>query len=189
MEKGCIPAIIHFSLTRRKTPPITFLSLFPCLSVTPVHSAGMSTGQRARTRLKPWRTSGGIRIRPIRNRSGAVSYRAEIPESITGQRLLRQFKTPDEAESFAAVMQVQRENSGLAAFSIDDTQREDARQALEILRPLPDATLLQAAQFFVKHYRPVGGDISVSDLIKQFMADKRRQNLRPRSISDLDRQH
>ena len=119
----------------------------------------MSTAQRTRQRLKPWRTSGGIRIRPLRNSSGAISYRAEIPESISGQRLLRQFKTPGEAESFAAAMQVQRENSGLAAFSITDRQRDDARRALDVLRPLPDATLLQAAEFFVKHHRPLGGDV------------------------------
>lgn len=146
----------------------------------------MSTAQRTRQRLKPWRTSGGIRIRPLRNRSGAVSYRAEIPESITGQRLLRQFKTSGEAEAFAAVMQVQRENSGLAAFSITDRQREDARLALDVLRPLGDATLLQAAEFYVKHHRPLGGDISVGDLIQKFLAEKRRENLRPRSIADLD---
>jgi integrase len=146
----------------------------------------MSTAQRTRQRLKPWRTPGGIRIRPLRNRSGVVSYRAEIPESITGQRLLRQFKTSGEAEAFAAVMQVQRENSGLAAFSITDREREDARLALDVLHPLGDVTLLQAAQFYAKHHRPLGGDISVADLIQKFLAEKRRENLRPRSVADLN---
>jgi site-specific recombinase XerD len=146
----------------------------------------MKTASTKREKCKPWRTSGGIRIRPLLNASGAYSYRAEIPESVTGTRLLRQFKTPDEAEAFAAVMLVQRQNSGLAAFTISDREREDARKALELLRASPGATLVQVATFFLKHHRPLGGDLSISELVAKFIAEKRLQNLRPRSLADLE---
>lgn len=83
-------------------------------------------------------------------------------------------------------MLVQRQNNGLAAFSLSDAQREDARQALELLKPASGCTLVQSVTFFLKHHRPLGGDINITQLIELFMVEKRRHNLRPRSLADLD---
>lgn len=140
-----------------------------------------------RQKLRPWRTEGGIRIRPLTMPSGSVAFRAEIPESITGQRILRQFKSREEAESFAELMVVQRKNNGLSVFNLNEDQRADARRAVEILSAAKvEMTLTGAVQFYLKHARPAAGDISVTDLVEKYLDSKRRKKLRPRSLSDLE---
>ncbi len=140
-----------------------------------------------RQKLRPWRTSGGIRIRPLKMPSGNVCFRAEIPESITGNRLLRQFKSREEAESYAELMVVQRKNNGLSAFNLSEDQRADARRAVELLGAAKvEMTLTGVAQFYLKHARPAAGDITVDDSIEKYLDAKERKKLRPRSLSDLD---
>ena len=119
--------------------------------------------------------------------SGTIAYRAEIPESITGQRILKQFKTEEEAESYAAVMVVHRKNNGLNAFSLSEAHRADAQRALNMLAESnPDVSLTELAEFYLKYARPAAGDITVADLITKYLDAKERQRLRPRSVADLD---
>lgn len=137
---------------------------------------------------RPWRTAGGIRIRPLKNKSGNYSFRVEVPESVSGQRILKQFKTPDEAESYAGLMTVQRLNNGLAGFSLDEHQRSLARKAFDSLRVagLTDELLPDAVSFYLQHHRPIGGDIKIDELVERYIGEKEKEKLRPRSIKDLE---
>jgi integrase len=119
--------------------------------------------------------------------SGNFSFRAEIPESITGKRILRQFKSREEAEGYAELMVVQRKNNGLSAFNLNEDQRSDARRAVELLRAAGiDTTLTGVVQFYLKHARPAAGDITVDDLIEKYQDAKERKQLRPRSLVDIE---
>ena len=137
---------------------------------------------------RPWRTPSGIRIRPLKNDSGNYSYRVEVPESVAGKRVLKQFKTVEEAESYAGLMTVQRMNNGLAAFNLDEHQRSFARKAFDGLAHagLADDVLPDAVAFYIRHHRPEGGDILVRDLVDRYLAQKQQEKLRPRSIQDLE---
>jgi integrase len=141
--------------------------------------------KKKRQKTAPWDCE-GIRIRPIENRSGRYSYRVEVPESVTGKRILKQFKTTEEAEAYAGQMVVKRKNSGLSAFTLTDSQRSDAHDALKLLSDSQcEVNLKQLAEFFIKHARPAAGDITVSELSERYRQAKERKGLRPRSLSDL----
>lgn len=150
-------------------------------------SKEMNTPSKSDTKQKnrPWRGPGGIRIRPLLNRSGVYSYRVEVPGSITGKRKLKAFKTPGEAEAYASIMHVQRQNQGLAAFAMTDSDRTDAQNALKILKPL-GASLMDAAKFYAKHFSPEGGDLATTDLVARYIKQKGLKKLRDRSMQDLE---
>jgi integrase len=145
-----------------------------------------TTTANTKSKSRAWRTAEGIRIRPLKMSSGTIAYRAEIPESITGQRILKQFKTAEEAESYAAMMVVQRKNNGLRAFSLGEGHRADAHRALNLLAESKvDISLTELAEFYLKYARPAAGDITVTDLVAKYLDAKERQRLRPRSLADL----
>src|SRR5262245_12118082 len=138
---------------------------------------------------------GGIRIRPLRMPSGNIAFRVEVPESITGKRTFKQFKSTDEAESYASVMLVQRKNNGLAAFALTDKQRNLAQEAFARLASenFSADQLATAVDFFIKHHRPEGGDITIDALVDRYVREKQNGNaakggrpLRERSIADLE---
>jgi integrase len=138
----------------------------------------------SKERIRPWRTSAGIRIRPLKGQSG-YSYRVEVPASITGARRLKIFKTPAEAEAYASLMSVQRQNQGLAAFTLSDAQRSDAKKALELLQGLPGVSLTEVVQFYRKHFMPEGGDITIKQLVDLYLEEKEQERLKVRSMRDL----
>ncbi|MST94341.1 MAG: hypothetical protein EXS33_03550 [Pedosphaera sp.] len=160
--------------------------------------AAMSKPNSARPktlRHRPWTTPGGIRIRPMKNRSGTYSFRVEVPESVMGRRTLRQFKTTEEAESYAAVLLRQRMNNGLAAFDLDDTQRNHARKAFDLLaiKNCRAEDLETAVRFYLSHHRPEGGDVTVDQLMNDYLIGKRngsttksQKPLRERSVADVE---
>lgn len=129
----------------------------------------------------------GIRIRERFNGKGnSVSWRVEVGAKITGdQRVIRQFPTKEEAETYAQGMHNQRELHGVRAFALSDGHRSDAVRALEILAPL-NVSLTDAASFYARHARPPAGDRTISELIEELLAFKEtRQKARARYVSDL----
>lgn len=131
----------------------------------------------------------------MKNRSGTYSFRVEVPESVMGRRTLRQFKTTEEAESYAAVLLRQRMNNGLAAFDLDDTQRNHARKAFDLLaiKNCRAEDLETAVRFYLSHHRPEGGDVTVDKLMNDYIIGKRngsttksQKPLRERSVADVE---
>ncbi len=79
----------------------------------------------------------GIGIRELPRKSGeGVYFRVEVPASVTGSRVLKQFTRLDHAKGYAAQVAAQRERQGRAAFGLTDGQRIEAQKCCDRLPPL-----------------------------------------------------
>ena len=110
--------------------------------------------------------------------------RLHSKESFRKNRILRQFPTKEAAFKFAALEFDGKQKYGERHFALTSPQREEALQALNILRGT-EISLISAARFAVKHLKPPGGEITVQDLLTQFLDEKAAMNLRERSLRDL----
>jgi len=141
-------------------------------------------------------TCEGIRITPLLNKGGSCAYRVDVGQRVTGgKRIFRQFKTRDEAEAFASLMARERANNGVASFAISLDQRSLAERAFSLLQAsnLPETALLDCVQFYLRHHKPEGGDITVSALVERYIKGKRSgetakggKPLRDRSLQDIE---
>jgi integrase len=141
--------------------------------------------------LASWEHPEGSRIKveEILNRTRGNdyngSYRVCIPRKVSGaKRFFRQFRTKDEAFAFAEGEYTGKEEQGKRYFALTAGQREDALQALSVLKG-SGINLTEAARCAEKHLRPKGGIITVESLIKDLLAEKERLQLRERSVRDL----
>jgi len=113
------------------------------------------------------------------------SWLVLIPSKVTKKgRIRRQFSDRREAVNFAEGEADRHRVAGPRAFALTDFEREDAAEALPLLREL-NLTFTQAAEFVQRHLRPQGGQITVQELIDRILAEKARKNLRPDSIRTL----
>jgi hypothetical protein len=140
-------------------------------------------------------TDGGVRIRMLPTVSCNSAFQVDVPASVTGRRIQKQFKTKPEAVAYAEQMVATRFNAGMAGFALNDFQRSISRQALEFLREneFLDQHLMEAVKFFVSHNRPKAGDVSVKDLAALYTREKengtwakRGLPLKKRSLDDLE---
>lgn len=104
--------------------------------------------------------------------------------SVVHPRVRKRFWNEQEALSLADKLRSQRQRSGLRSFSFTDTERQDAKDALEKLKPL-GVSLSDAADFYLHHARPPEGDIDVRRLVDLYLDRARQRNLRDRSIADI----
>ncbi len=128
----------------------------------------------------------GIGIRELPSKSGeGVYYRVEVPASVTGSRVLKQFTRLDHAKGYAAQVAAQRERQGKAAFGLTDGQRIEAQKCFDRLTPL-NVSLTNAVDFYLEHARPAGGERTVDKALDEYLGLKRTKNLRERSLGDLE---
>jgi hypothetical protein len=132
-----------------------------------------------------------LTIRPItREKNGSVwiTYLVQgWQENEKWQR--RQFKDESEAQSFAALKQVEMENKGRAQRMILSSLTQDQHDnAVTALGKLGEAyTLGEAVDFFLKHHRAPDFTIRLRAALKLFIDDKEQDGLRPRTIAALKR--
>lgn len=95
----------------------------------------------------------------------------------------RQFKDEAEAQSFAAMKQVEMENKGAAQRMIlSRLSQEQHDEAVTVFERLGSAyTLTEAADFFLKHHRPPEFTIRAEDALKRYLDDKERDGVRERT--------
>src|SRR5207253_2267204 len=124
-----------------------------------------------------WRGPGGIRIRPLRKRLG-IYYRVEVPRSVSGATKWKIFKTVEEAEGYASLFHVQRQNQGLSSFVLTDSQRADAQSAFALMSDISGVTLTDVVKFYRKHFLPEGGDITVRELVDRYLRIKQTEKLK-----------
>ncbi len=143
----------------------------------------VKTVKRERT---PVHRVNGIRIRELPSKSGdGVYFRVEVPASVTGSRVLKQFSCLDHAKGYAAQIAAQRERQGKAAFGLTDAQRIEAQKCFDLLTPL-NVTLTNVVDFYLEHARPAGGERTVDKALDEYLGFKRtKKNLRERSLGDL----
>lgn len=124
----------------------------------------------------------GIKIRELPLSDGTVSHLCDIPAKIAGKREQKRFKTKEEAIAYAEQAAIRRENKGLEGFSLNSAHQQDALDALALLKGRD--TLVRAAKFFVSHYHPEKGDITLQKLQAQFMANQRLKERRPATLRE-----
>src|SRR5260221_2843431 len=103
------------------------------------------------------------------------------PRRIRQRRTFRRF---DQTTVFADQDRIGANHLGVAAFSISARLRIDAIEAAAILEPL-GISLTQSAKFFATHNRLVVESVTVAHAIKELLASKTHDNLRPRYLTDL----
>jgi len=123
--------------------------------------------------------------------NGEVYWQVNLPtqfETRDGRRVRiqkrRTFRDRQEAETAADLARIQNKNSGSNAFAIPDQLRTDALAAAQLLEPF-SVTILDAAKFYAKHLRQERSSEKVSVVVKEILAAKEHDNLRPRYLSDL----
>jgi integrase len=133
----------------------------------------------------------GVIIRERVNTSGKVSFRVECPFAWFNRTAFRQFKTKEKAKGFIDRQLNEQERFGSLANSMSTEERLDATKAIGLLES-SGASLVDCVEFYLKHNRPISGDISVSELVEIFLnarkagiGGKRGRPLRQRSIDDL----
>ena len=133
----------------------------------------------------------GVTIRERINASGTVSFRVECPLVWFGRTAFRQFTSKERAKGFIDHQLNDQERFGSLANSLTVDERLDAANALEALES-SNVSLVDCVEFYLKHNRPVSGDITVAELTEKFLEArkaglgvKRGRPLRQRSLDDL----
>ena len=124
-------------------------------------------------------------LRERRTRVKGRDYRYWVVDCgiVDGRRFTKQFKSKPEAERYAEQQRTLRRQYGRLAFRLSDEDRLDASHALRILAGR--STLSEAAEMYVRHTRPAGGDRRLQDTIEEYIQEAQHDNLRPSSIKDL----
>jgi integrase len=99
-------------------------------------------------------------------------------------RRRKTFKDYEEARTAADQARIAAKNSGKNAFTISDRLRLEAQQAEQILKPF-ETSIVEAAKFYAEHLRRVRTSQKVSVAVKELLAAKEHDNLRPRYLTDL----
>lgn len=132
------------------------------------------------------------RFAPRKTRvNGELYWQVNLPSKIeirdgrqTRVRQRRTFRKLEEAEIRAEQVRVQVKNNGAAAFSISDRLRTEAIEAEQILEPF-GTSLIGAAKFYAEHFSHVTASATIADAVKELLASKEHDNLRPRYLADL----
>jgi hypothetical protein len=123
-----------------------------------------------------------ITIRPHVDSKGYTSYLVQGWKE-NGKWQRKQYKDLAEAERFAALKRVERENQGrkqrLMLCPLSDEQLEQAVKAFDRLGSA--YTLPEAIDFFLRNHRPPEFTIRLRDAINLYLDDRERDGIRDRS--------
>ena len=130
----------------------------------------------------------GIRIREVTIHG---NKRYEIDMSLAGERKRKYFKTLQEAKDEAARQAILQGHIGQKAFQLDESSREDALKAIELLKEYK-TSLQDAAKFYIKHQSAKQGR-GINELIDEYISyQKKRVNstdetdsIREKSYTDI----
>jgi len=115
----------------------------------------------------------------------------QVETNYNKKRERQSFDTLAKAKAYASKKATEIRNLGLAAFALSNREREDAAEAVKVLKgetPLeeaPKTPLAEAARFWMQHHRPEGGTMKLKDLVDELVASKVKANRRPETIKEL----
>jgi integrase len=115
--------------------------------------------------------------------SGQAGYVVDLG-LVNGKRDRQTFTTREEAETHAERARIQKQNEGLAAFTLPKEVRVDAAKATEILKP-HGASLVEAANYYLKHVIAFRSAPTVSEIVLKMLKDAEDNGRRNRTIGDL----
>lgn len=114
--------------------------------------------------------------------TGAIAWQVDARTRNGGER--KAFATQDEAETFAKLERIKRENQGIAVYELSPAERNDAQAALEILKP-HGHTLRDAANFLAKNQKVAKCDKSIADIVAELLTNKEKDGASDRYLKDL----
>ncbi len=122
--------------------------------------------------------------------NGEVYWQVNLPpgspnkKGVPVQQPRRTFKDLQEAETVAEVARIQAKNDGVKSFAIPDHIRRDALAAARMLDPF-NVSILDAAKFYAHHLRQQTASEKVSIAVREFLADRQKDELSQRYLKDL----
>lgn len=125
-----------------------------------------------------------FKITPFTNPSGATAFRV-TGRRPDGERVRENFKTRADAETRQAELEIEIVNSsvGLKPTRLTDVQLAEAEAAFQ---ELGDKSLLQAVRYYLANYREEHTSASLTDAVTRYLTEKRSQNRRKATISELE---
>ena len=124
------------------------------------------------------------KIRARRHRSGQIGYLVDLG-LINGQRERHSFKTKPEAETFAELKRVERQNEGIAGLSLPQAVRVDASKAWGLLAP-HGVSLQDSARYYLAHVVAYQTAPSVKQIVALMVEAAKTNERRSRTIDDLE---
>ncbi|PWT78410.1 MAG: hypothetical protein C5B58_15325 [Acidobacteria bacterium] len=118
---------------------------------------------------------------------GRVYWQVNLPLRFEGEKRIQERKTykeREQADTAAELARIQAKNQGRNSFAIPDIVRTDALAATRLLEPL-GVTILEAAKFYADHRRQIETSEKVSVVVKELLAARQHDELRPRYLKDL----
>jgi site-specific recombinase XerD len=133
------------------------------------------------------------RIRKRRNPSGVIAYRVDAGK-VGGKRVIKQFKTPEDADKYAAELREQRaaeqeaarferKNRAVSLANLNDEQRADVLSAYRALGSTR-GTLTATVKFWLQHSTPATTR-TCSEVLAELLQACITANRRPRTLINL----
>ena len=123
-----------------------------------VHKGAMPLEARPTLRKCPWKID---------------RWMLEGLRDAQGRRFRRFFQSKERASAELALYREKANQSGRAGLALNDAQRADAVDALNILEPFPKVTLTDAARHLADSLRRLEKTVPVSELISLFLDAKK----------------
>jgi integrase len=108
----------------------------------------------------------------------------QVACQVNGERVRETFKTKGEAETRAAEIRTKVDNEGQAAFNIPPALRVEAIECAALLQP-HNASIREACRYYVDHVLKYRNAPTVSEIIKQLIADTVAAGRREKTTTDL----
>lgn len=127
-------------------------------------------------------------LRPYRYPSGRVVWMVDcgllVIEGSKQKRERYFFDSKKEAETKRDLLRIKRNNEGRAAFDLAQGERDDARIAIDLLKP-HGVNLRQAAQFYLNNLDVLKSEKLVSDVVAELIAVKQKDGRSDRYVNDI----
>ncbi len=104
---------------------------------------------------------------------------------VDGKRVRYFFGSRSEAETKAEQLRIEKKNVGLAAFALTDSERAQAAECIELLRPF-GKSLRDAVDYYLPHLKSINRSITFERLGQEVVEAKRTDGLSVRYLGDLD---
>ena len=117
------------------------------------------------------------------HRSGETGYVVDLG-IIAGKRQRRSFTSKVEAETFADMARVKKQNEGVAAFVMSEQVRVDATKAATLLAP-SGVSLVAAAQYYLDHVITYQNAPPLQEIVTRLLTEATRNERRQRTVEDL----
>lgn len=128
----------------------------------------------------------GFAIRKLK-KYGRTMYQSDLGRK-SGTHIRREFHTLAEARNFNRQAKLERDRVGIEALNFSEQQKDDATQALALLKDY-NTNLRKAAKFYIKHHRKVTKNNDFSGLIERYLKLQKQRlatgDIRPDYFRDI----